>query len=392
MTAAATMISHATASHPPVQPESHPILPTHQEPSARELFLLVLVSAAIFFATCSVLHGWRSLILNYGDNDAYLAVANAIRHWNFQGIGVQHFMGFPYFIAIFALLFHMPPSIALCFVATAASLCSVFLVARLFGTWVAAYFALTNFTWLQVSFLGGSEPLAVALVFGAFWLFQRERWFLASLLASLAVTVRPLMIFALVGMGFTLLYRKRYRPFAVMFVTGLVIGALYVLPLALYFGDPLLTVHSYTTRDYGAAQLKGPHGHLFGWPLHGIIVGTILYPGPWTNLGLTFFWIILVLVGTCVMIFSKTFREYAMAHPAETIFCGLYLLSIFSYDYLAWARSAFMRFCIPTLPFIFLALLRYLPKYRYVLWALAITSPLAAALSAVGIRNVLRIP
>jgi len=168
-----------------------------------------------------------------------------------------------------------------------------------------------------------------------------------------------------------------------------VIGALYLLPLALYFGDPLLTVHSYTTRDYGAAQLKGPHGHLFGWPLHGIIVGTILYPGPWTNLGLTFFWIILVLVGTCVMILSKSFREYAMAPPAETIFCGLYLFSIFSYDYLVWARSAFMRFCILTLPFIFLALLRYLPKHRYVLWALAITSPLAAALSAVGIRNVL---
>jgi len=105
-------------------------------------------------------------------------------------------------------------------VATAASLCSVFLVARLFGTWVAAYFALTNFTWLQVSFLGGSEPLAVALVFGAFWLFARERWFLASLLASVAVTVRPLMIFALVGMGLTLLDQKRYRPFAVVFVTS----------------------------------------------------------------------------------------------------------------------------------------------------------------------------
>lgn len=284
----------------------------------------------------------------------------------------------------------MPLSIALCVVTTASSLCSVFLVARLFGTWVAAYFALTSFTWRQVSFLGGSEPLAVALVFGAFWLFQRQRWFLASLLASIAVTVRPLMIFALVGMGLTLLYQKRYRPFVVVFVTALVIGALYILPLTLYFGDPLLTVHNYTTRDYGAAQLKGPHGHLFGWPLHGIIVGTILYPGPWTNLALTFFWIILVLMGTCVMIFSKAFREYAMTHPAETIFCGLYLFSSFSYDHLVWARSAFMRFCIPILPFVFLALLRYLPKHRYILWALAIASPLAAALSGVGIRNVFR--
>jgi len=359
------------------------------EPSRRELLFLFLTSGAIFIATCSVLHGWRSLTTAYGDNDAYVAVADAICHWNFHNVGIQHFMGYPYFIATFSMLFSVSPSTALWIIAWVASLVSVALVEQSFGTWVAAYFALTNFSWIQLSFLGGSEPLALALGLGAFWMFRRNHWIWSSILASLAVTVRPLMFFVLVGMGLTLLARKKYRQFALMLAISIAIGVLYILPVAAYFGDPLLTVHSYTTRDYGASQLKGPHGHLFGWPFHGIIVGTIVYPGPWSNLALSFLWISVVLAGSCMM-FSKKFRSYATAHPDEAIFCALYLISIFSYDYLLWARSAFIRFSIPVLPFVFFALVRFLPKHRVVLWVLAFAPSVLAALSAIGIQNVLK--
>ena len=118
------------------------------------------------------------------------------------------------------------------------------------------------------------------------------------------------MIFVLVGIGLVLLYRKKFSSFFVALGTGLVIGTLYMLPLARYFGDPLLTVHSYTTRDYGGGGVVGPHGHLFGWPFHGIVAGTLAYPAPWTNLLLSFLWIGLVLAGVCMM-FSSSFREYA---------------------------------------------------------------------------------
>ena len=86
------------------------------------------------------------------------------------------------------------------------------------------------------------------------------------------------------------------------------------------------------------------------------------------------------------------------------IYCGLYcfaylrklleniiatpnLFAIFSYDYLIWARSNFIRFCIPVLPFVFFALLRVLPKNRWVLWGLCVVSAVLAAASAVGVRN-----
>ena len=180
------------------------------------------------------------------------------------------------------------------------------------------------------------------------------------------------MIFMLAGIGLALLYRKRFRVFLVAFGIGLAIGTLYALPLARYFGDPLThgaCVHDSRLRRRG---VRGPHGHLFGWPFHGIIAGTLAYSAPWTNLLLSFFWIGLVLLGVTMM-FSSRFRKYAKDYPQEAIYCALYLVAIFSYDYLIWARSNFIRFCIPALPFVFFALLPILPKNRWLLWGCALS-------------------
>lgn len=357
-------------------------------PTQRELLALACVSGAAMWITAVALHRTGSRILEYGDNAAYLAVANAIRHWDFRNLDIQHFMGYPYLIAALSLLFHIPTFLALWLIAAVSSLISVWLAARLFGTVAGGYFALTNFAWLQLSFLGGSEPLAVALGLGALLAFRRDRVFLAALLGSLSVVVRPLMIGVLVGVGLILLYRKRFGSFLIALGTGLAIGILYTLPLLRYFSDPLLTVHSYTTRDYGGGGIAGPHGHLFGWPFHGIIAGALAYPAPWTNLVLSIFWIGIVLAGVAMM-FSRDFKQYAKTYPAEVIFCGLYLLGVFSYDYLIWARGNFIRFAIPALPFVFFALLRFLPKDRRLLWCLSILSGVLAMFSAIGIRNVI---
>lgn len=357
--------------------------------SERELLLLVGLSLAVMWATIFLLHKTPRVALSSGDNGAYLEVAKAILHWDFRNLHLQHFMGYPYLIAAMSLLFRVPPFFALWLIAVGCSALSVWLTARLFGITVAQYFAFTNFSWLQLSWLGGSEPLAMALALGALLAFRRDRVVLAALLGSLAVTVRPLMIFALVGIGLVLLFRRRFAAFLAALGIGVGIGILYVWPLARYFGDPLLTVHSYTTRDYGGGGIAGPHGRLFGWPFHGIIVGTITYAAPWTNLALSFFWIALVLLGMGMM-FRDRFRKFAKTHPNEVIFCGLYLPAIFCYDYLLWARGSFIRFSIPALPFVFYALLPLLPRDRRVIWVLCVVSAILAAVSAVGLNNVVR--
>ena len=356
--------------------------------SERELLLLVAVGFVVMWVTGFVLHQTPRLVLNYGDNVAYVTVANAILRWDFHGLSIQHFMGYPYLIAAVSFLFRVPTPLSLWLISAGSTLLSVWFAGRLVGTLPAAYFAITNLAWLQLAWIGGSEPLAVALGLGAFLAFRRNRVFLAALAGSAAVTVRPLMIFVLVGIGLVLLYRKEFNKFLLATCTGLVVGALYILPLARYFGDPLLTVHSYTSRDYGGGGIAGPHGHLFGWPFHGIVAGTLAYPAPWTNLLLSFSWIAIVLAGTGMM-FSPCFREYAKAHPNEVIFCAFYLLALFSYDYLLWARSNFMRFSIPVLPFIFFALMPWLPKNRKFLWCLNLASAVLAMISAVGLRNVI---
>lgn len=357
-----------------------------REPTFRELLLMVAVGGVLFGATLVAFHGWHSLVLSYGDNSAYLDVATAIWHWDLRGIDIQQFMGYPYAIVALSLMLHISLSSSLWLVAIVASVLGTVLVARLLGTRVGAYFAFTNFAWIQASFLGSSEPLAVALGIGAFWSFRRRHTLLAALLGALATTVRPLMFFVLVGIGVASLLQKHYAKFLGELAVGLAIGLLYLWPLAHYSGDPLLTVHSYTSRDYGAANVAGPHGHLFGWPFHGIIVGTLLYPAPLTNLILSFSWIGIVIAGAAAM-FRRDLREYWRANPAEAIFCGFYLLAIFCYDYLVWARGNFMRFSIPVLPFVFFALLRWLPEDRRVLWCLSVFVPVLAAASAIGIRN-----
>lgn len=43
--------------------------------------------------------------------------------------------------------------------------------------------------------------------------------------------------------------------------------------------------------------------------------------------------------------------------PAGGIFRALYLVAIFCYDYLIWARGRFIRLSMPVLPFVFYALI-----------------------------------
>jgi len=159
------------------------------------------------------------------------------------------------------------------------------------------------------------------------------------------------------------------------------VGVLYMLPLARQFGDPLATVHSYGNSNYS----------LFGIPFYAIIKGTMLYPAPWTNLTLDFGWIALVLAGVLAMGFDPRFREYAKQNPVEALFALLYLLAVFCYNYPVFARSNFARFAIPALPIVFVALSRWVPQDRRILWGLGVVSPVLAAASVLGIRNVAHI-
>jgi len=347
-------------------------------PDSREIAGLAALSAVLFICTILLAHDYVSAVSNFGDSSAYTDIASAIRHWDFHDLHVKQFWGYPYAMAAVSLLSRLSDQSALLLVSFVSYLLSVVLAHRLWGGWVAGLFAVLNFDWMQRSFLGGSEPLAVALIFGALLAIRKDRYLLAAFLAALSTVVRPLGLCCLVAIGIVLLYRREYKKLAWSVLIGASVGVLYVLPLATHFGDPLATVHSYGNSSYP----------LFGIPFYAIIKGTILYPAPWTNLALDFGWIALVLAAVVAMVLDPTFRDYAKRYPVEALFAGMYLLAVFCYNYPVYARSNFARFAIPALPIVYLALSRWVPQDRRILWALGAVSPVLAAASAIGIRNV----
>jgi len=350
-------------------------------PSQTEISALISLSFVIFVVLIWIATPYLALVENFGDSGGYINLASAIRHWDFQGVIVKQFWGLSYAMALLSKVTGLSDRTALLTLSLLPSLASGLLVRRLWDGWIAGYFAVLNFDWLQRSCLGGSEPLFVFLIFFALLSARRERWLVASLLASLATVVRPLGFFALAGIGIALLMKRDFRRVFATTAIGLLVGILYAVPLATHFGDPLANVNS-----YHSSQWQG--GWLFGFPFYAIIKGTILYRAPWTNLVLSFGWIFLVLAGVAAMIGSSQFRSYARTHVVETVFLIGYLWCLFTYNYPHWARSNFPRFAIPIVTFVLFALYRWIPKDRRLLWPLAVLMPMLAASSALGIVNV----
>jgi hypothetical protein len=349
-------------------------------PSQTEIASLVALSFVLFISIVALARNYAAAVDNFGDSAAYMSLASAIRRWDFHGVAIKQFWGLPYAMAALSMLTGLSDRTALLLFSLVPSLLSGLLAWRLWDGWIAGYFAILNFDWMQRSCLGGSEALFVCLLLGAFVAVRQRRWLLASLLASFATVVRPLGLFVLLGIGLTLLRKRDFRKFATATATGLFVGVLYALPLATHFGDPLATVNSYQNK-----QWQG--GWLFGFPFYAIIKGTLIYPAPWTNLVLSFGWIFLVLGAVVMMVRSNEFRAYCRVHTVEALFLVPYLWCLFTYNYPYWARGNFARFTIPILPFVLVALYPWLPKDRRILWGIGVVAPVLAAISALGVVN-----
>ncbi len=363
---------------PDVHPENK-LSSDLRPPSLAQVLGIVLTSYLVFLVFLNFFGGsyWALVGGKFGDNPDYLAAASAIRHWHISGVNVKQFWGLSYAMAC-VMLTGISETTALVAVCVSASLVSVAFCYRLWGGWIAAFFALLSLDWFQRSLLGGAEPLFMALLLGSFLALRREHWIWAAILASLATVVRPFGVFALVGLGIYLLYRKRFRDCTVVTAIGLAIGALYTWPLKHYLGNPFSNVSSYQKNDW--------HGGLpFNFPFVAIFHDTIPINAPLTNLTLTLGWILFVLLGIGVAIGSGDLKRYLKEHTAEGYFVLIYCLALYTYNAPGWSRSNFPRFALPMLPWTLYFLRRYLPANRKVLWVLAVITPCLAAASAVGI-------
>jgi hypothetical protein len=349
-------------------------------PSLRSVLVLSFAGYVLFVTVISLCRNYFAVVDNFGDNYSYMAIASAIRSWDFQDITVKHFWGLPYAVAALSLLIGTSVRAALLLISLGACLASVTLAHRLWGGWIAGFFAVLNFAWLQHSFLGGSEPLFLSLLFGTFIAVRNNYWLMGTLLASVSTVVRPMGLFALFAIGVVLLWRREFRTFVLASLVGLTVGGLYIVPLAIYFGNPLANMGSY--------QTDWDNGIPIGWPFYAIVKGTIVYPVPWTNLLFTYGWIILVLLAAVAMIVTRRFHQFARTFPVESLFAATYLAFLYTYNSSYMTRGNFPRFALPIIPLALVALDRWIPKDQRVLWIVGFISPILAAASAIGIRNV----
>jgi len=350
--------------------------------STWELISLWCLALIVFLTVFCRFHQYVTSINSYGDNAQYLVISSAIRHWSCAGVEPKHAWGLSYLIALVSML-GVSASIGLLAISLACSLASAVLVCRLWSGWVAGYFAVINFAWLQRSALGGSEPLFLLVVLSSVAACRSQRWILASVLASISATGRRVGVLMVVAIIVTLLWHRRRTIVGICVAAdSFIIAAIYLQPFWLCFHDPLAGFRAYRVDWDSNSPIAFPFRAL----LHGA-----LSPGrPLTNVLLNASWIAFAAAGLALMLRQISARRLLIPLLPETLFAILYVIFLMTYNSTDWAFSEFPRFAVPIVPMVLGSFGTLLPKSRTILWLLAAICGFLAGASAVGIRFAFR--
>jgi hypothetical protein len=346
-------------------------------------FTAVLGASILLFVICAAI---VKLVSPYPFEQNYSLISAAIRHWDFRAVPSdqpREFWGVSYVSALVTALTGMPDPTSVIVVSFCAYLAALSLSYRLWGGILTAWFLVVNWWWLESTVDGGSEPLFMALLLGAFLAIRKERWLLAAALASGATVVRPVGIFALIAIGAVLLVRKDFKRLALATATGAATGAAYLIPMALIYGNPFASVQSYQAQDWaGSSPVTLPFVAIINGARS--TSGAVRLPLQ-ILIGL---WVVAVVGGLLRMATSRKFRSYALDHAVEGIFVLLYAAFLLCYNSDVWAWQHFPRFAIPLLPFVLLAFQDKLPNSRRLLCGVALVSVLCVVLPKAGIHRV----
>jgi hypothetical protein len=327
-----------------------------------------------------------ALVSPYPVEQNYSLISAAIRHWDFRAVPSdqpREFWGVSYVSAALASVTGLSDRVAVVVIAFCMYVLTIFLGYRLWGATLTAWFVAANWWWLESTVDGGSEPLFMALLLGAFLAVRKERWILAAALASGATVVRPVGIFALLAIEAALLLRRDFRRLAIGAAIGAGVGVLYVIPMVLIYGNALASVQSYRTQDWASSSPVT-------FPLVPIIRSAMVTAGD-IRLPLKLLigaWVLVVLAGVIKLAVSRDFRIYAREHIVEAIFFFSYSLFLFSYNANVWAWQHFPRFAIPVLPFVLLAFHRRLPSSKWLLCGVAAAAITCVVLPKAGMHRV----
>jgi hypothetical protein len=324
--------------------------------------LAVIVLPGVLLLACAVFGqltmGLAKFVATHGDMPVYLRTAEAIRAGDLASIRATNFWGLPYAAAAVSFITRLPVVGAMVLICLVSSIVSVWLVAKLWGGWMAIAFAVIDWTWIEFSAFGGAEPLFMALLLGAVWYVRAQRSSLALLLAALATIVRPLGVLMVVALLLELWRARGFAYAAVRAAIPAAIMVLYMTPLVIVFHDPLANFHFYQREAKWSAGLP------ITFPLLGL-ARNYLSNQNLGNVVLKHLKVgcVLLHVGALVGILSRAdLRSRALAQPMLAIFSVGYSGFMIMYSSPIWALSIYPRLIIPVIPFFLWVYEPWLPK------------------------------
>lgn len=348
--------------------------PPTAEPSKREVAVIFLLTLLVQVSLALLTVGWRtraSGAVDNLDNSSYLSLSHFLNDWiPTTSLQDQHFWGFPYFILAVSKIFHLRAVDAAILISVLASIGTCLLLHELYTGRVAIAFGMVSATWILLSAFGGCEPLFLCLVFASFLAARRKRWILASLLASVAVAVRPLGILALCSLLLWTFSQRYWSAAARVAVAAGIVALAYLLPVYLLTGDPFFQVRLYSA-DWQLHDFPFAHHGLVTLPGLRLAQGFYYLHDYWRgwNASLRKLLWISVTFGGAVRLWTP--RRWLELPAVEQIFaCGYSgFLICYNFDYVALYVE---RFVLPVLPCILFLLRNWIPVDRRILWPLVV--------------------
>jgi hypothetical protein len=295
--------------------------------------------------------------------------------------GADHFfLGLPSLIALTAAVAGVSEAQAIVGLSVAASIVSCVLICRLYGSVVALAFGIVSLDWLQASVVGASEPLFTALLLGSFACARGERWAQAALLASLATTVRPVGVLALIALAVVLACARKPRDLASIVAISLTTAAVYFWWAGRTMGDPFVNFKLYSETWTSSSPV--------GLPFAMLVASAVTQAGSphaaahARALALIPFTLAVAVIGAT----RDRFRLFR-AVPVEAITAALTLCFVSSYNFIDLALY-WPRFVAPILPTLLYAVKDWIPTSRWILWPSLVVSALLASSELVGFRAV----
>ena len=313
-------------------------------------------------------------IAGHFDNPKYIPMAEAIRSHNLNAYGATRYAwGFPFATALVATAFRITAAESVLAVSVVSSLAATWIAFRLWGMWVAAYFTVADFTWIQFSVFGGSEPLSIALLFASLMAARTKSWPLAAFFAALSATVRPVGVLLLPVLVPWAWLEQGLRTAVATAFAGSAVLALYILPLLASFHDPVIGYHGYQqaawnggypiTYPFVAIAANLMNGEYLGGSLNKLFKGGFIL------------FHVFVLTGVAC---STKIRQRALHIPVDLTFMIVYSAFIICYNDPHCAASIYARVLLPILPIQLWIYEPWLPKSRFLIVGLGLCSVFVA--------------